>query len=304
MYLSTLIEALIQTWLMIGLGYYIRKASILSPEHFGGLSKLLLTVILPFSVLASGNQRFSNGLAHSLVLTVLIVSAYYIFSLFLSWIILRSVIKEKGKVGPSVTMTVFANTGFMGFPLVMILYGTAGLLYAAIYNLLYNLFLFSFGVKLLGGETNSISWGEILRDPLTISSILAIVLFVSPVKLPPLVQSSLEIVGDMTGPVSMMIVGAWMVGVKWRQIFLSKLPYLICVLRLLIYPFIVLSVLRVFDLRPEMLGTIVLLTALPIGSLNVIFAEKYGADVVYVNEAMLLSMIFSMISIPVIMMMV
>jgi hypothetical protein len=289
---------------MIGLGYYLKRTNILTSEHFGGLSKLLLSVILPFSVLVSGNQHYSNGLAQSLVFTVGIVGAYYILALFLSWILFRFIIKEKGKVGVSITMTVFANTGFMGFPLAMILYGPEGLLYAAVYNLLYNLFLFSFGVKLLGADTHSISWKEIVSDPLTISSILAIILFISPIKLPPFLQSTLEAVGDMTGPISMMIVGAWMVGVNWKRILLSKFAYVVCCIRLLVYPLITLLILTCFNLRPEMLGTIVLLTALPIGSLNVIFAEKYGADVVYVNETMLLSLFFSMITIPIVMMLV
>ncbi len=289
---------------MIGLGYYLKRTNILSSEHISGLSNLLLSVILPFSILASGNQYFSNGLAQSLAFTVVIVGAYYSLTLLISWLLFKWVIKEKGKVGVSITMTVFANTGFMGFPLAMILYGSKGLLYAAVYNLLYNLFLFSFGVKLLGADTRSISWKEIVSDPLTISSILAIILFISPIKLPQVIQATLEAVGDMTGPVSMVIVGAWMVGVNWKRILLSKFAYVVCFIRLLVYPLITLLILKCFNLRPEMIGTIVLLTALPIGSLNVIFAQKYGADVVYVNETMLLSLFFSMITIPVVMMLV
>lgn len=304
MYLQTLVVSLVQIGLMIGLGYYLKKTNILSSEQVDGLSNLLLSVILPFSVLASGNQHFSNGIAQSLVFTVVIVGAYYTISLLLSWLLFRFVIKEKGKVGVSITMTVFANTGFMGFPLAMILYGSEGLLYAAVYNLLYNFFLFSFGVKLLGADTKAVSWKEILSDPLTVSSILAIILFVSPIKLPPVIHSTLETIGDMTSPISMMIVGAWMVGVNWKRLFLSKLSYLICFVRLIVYPLLLLFVLRMLDLRVEMLGTIILLTALPIGSLNVIFAEKYGADVVFVNETMLLSLLFSMVSIPVVMMLV
>lgn len=304
MYIQTLMASLAQIALMIGLGYYMRKKSILSADHVKGLSNLLLSVVLPLSILSSGYQKYTLELGKSLLLTLGIVLAYYILSLLVSHLLFALVLKDKGYRGVSVTMTVFANTGFMGFPLVLMLYGSVGVLYAAVYNLLYGLFQFSFGVKEVGSGNVKVTWSDIFQSPVTISSFLSVVLFVVPWKVPSFVQAAFVTVGGMTAPISMFIVGAWMVGVNWKRIFLSKFSYLIVFIRLLAYPLLMLFILHFFNLPVEMFGTIVLITALPIGSLNVILAEKYGADVTYVNETMLLSLILSLVTIPSVMMLV
>ena len=294
----------VQIVMMIVLGYVLRKKEIISGCGVSEMSKMLLSVVLPFSVLSSGNETGTSDLAFSLLLCALVVAIYYLVSLAISYVTFKMIHKDNGRLGVSVTMAVFANTGFIGIPLAKILYGASGLMVAVVYNLLYNLFLFTVGIRLFGSKDNRPSWKEIVIDPLSISSVLAILLFLSPYKIPPVINDVLVQVGDMTVPISMMIVGAWMVDVDWTRIFSSIDSYLVCFFRLILFPIIGLLVLKPLIADEGFVGSVVLLTALPIGSLNVIFAEKYKADVNFANETMLLSMVLSLFTIPMVMTMV
>lgn len=294
----------VQIVMMIVLGYVLRKKEIISDCGVSELSKMLLSVVLPFSVLSSGNETGTSDLAFSLLSCALVVAIYYLVSLAISYVTFKTIHKDNSRLGVSVTMAVFANTGFIGIPLAKILYGASGLMVAVVYNLLYNLFLFTVGIRLFGSKENRPSWKEIVIDPLSISSVLAILLFLSPYKIPPVINDVLVQVGDMTVPISMMIVGAWMVNVDWTRIFSSIDSYLVCFFRLILFPIIGLLILKPLISDEGFFGSVVLLTALPIGSLNIIFAEKYKADVNFANETMLLSMALSLFTIPIVMTMV
>lgn len=287
---------------MILLGYIIRKFNVISAEQVKGLSNVLLTVIAPASVLSSGYQPYTKELASSLVLTFVMAVTYYVFALLITWALFTFILKNKNLRGVSVSMSVFASTGFIGFPMALMLFGEEGLLYAVVYNMVFCIIIFSVGIRLLGGKDTKTSWKSIFISPLMIASFIAVILFISPVKVPVFMQRSFEVVGNMTAPVSMMIIGAWMVGVNMKSIFSSGRSYLVIFLRLFAFPMFVLLILRLFDLSATLTGAFVLITALPIASFNVLFAEKYGGDTAYANKTMLLSLCFSIISIPIIMM--
>lgn len=301
MYISTLLTSLFQMFLMILLGFFLRKKEVITAEGVSELSRLLVAVILPLSVFASGNESCDPHLAYSLIESAVIVFAYYILAFVISFLIYKVFQKNKARLGVSITMSVFANIGFMGMPLAKILYGSDGLLIAVIYNLIYNLFLFTVGIRCFGGSSWTFSWRETFLDPLTISSVVAIVLFISPYKIPDVINSVVVQIGDMTAPISMLIIGAQMVNADWKRVFASFDSYLVCIIRLLVFPLLMLFVLKQFVTDSVLIGTIVLLTALPIGSLNAIFAEKYDADVAYVNETLILSLILSVVTIPIVM---
>ena len=303
MYIQTLLNSLLELFLMVALGFFIKKINLVNDKTINELTNVLLSILLPFSIIASGNETCSREMISNIGLSFLIVSLYYIFAFLFSLFVFHFLAKDKKTKASSVNMCVFANTGFIGIPLSQILFGTDGVIYAVIYNLLYNVFLFTIGVSLFnGGKKKDFSIKEILLDPLSITSVIAICLFFSPVKLPSTIQSFLTSIGDMSGPVSMMIIGAWVVGMDFKKIIRRPISYAVCFIRLIALPLIIYFVLSLFDLNDTLRNSIILISALPIGSLNVIFAKKYNHDVSYVNETMMLSLCLSMITIPLIVM--
>ena len=69
-------------------------------------------------------------------------------------------------------------------------------------------------------------------------------------------------------------------------------------MRLVVLPLLVYLMLLPFHLDDALVGTVILLSAVPVGALNVFLSEKYGRDRAFVNETMLLTLCLSLVTIP------
>ena len=80
----------------------------------------------------------------------------------------------------------------------------------------------------------------------------------------------------------------------------KPLCYLVSLMRLLILPLSVFFVLSLLDVDELMTDTITLISAIPVGTLNVIFSKKFGGDSHLANETMMQSLVLSVVTIPLI----
>lgn len=300
MYIETLLKSLLNLFLMVALGYGIKRFGFISERSVDELSRILLSIILPIAIVSSGLGNESDASFSSVGLSALIISLCYISFFIISFLVVKLAVKDEDKLNVSVNMCVFANTSFIGLPLVNVVFGSEGMIYCVIYNLLYNVFMFTYGITLFEGKKGKTSLKKMFLDPLSIASVLAIVLFFLPIRMPEVIETFIVSVGDLSGPLSMMIVGSWLVGVNFKAIFKRPLSYLVSFLRLLALPLVVYFVLSALGVESVMKNTIVLTSALPVGTLNVIFAKQYGKDARFVNETMMQSLCLSLVTIPLI----
>ena len=300
MYFETLIKTLLTFFLLVLFGFFIKKINLVSDKTVDELSDVLLKIILPSSIIASGFEG-KNSDIKSVWLSLVIISICYVFFFVFSFIVFRGIIKDKVKRNLAINMSVFANTGFIGFPLVNAIFGSSGMIYAVVYNLLYNIFMYTIGIRLFGDEKGrKLDIKAIILNPLTIASLFALVLFFLPLDGGGVVEDFLSTIGGMSGPLSMMLVGSWLIGVDLKSVLKKPLCYLVSLMRLLILPLFVFFVLTFLGTDEIMKNTITLISAIPVGTLNVIFAKKYGGDAVFANETMIQTLVFSVVPIPLI----
>ena len=300
MYFETLIKTLLTFFILVLFGFFIKKINLVSDKTVDELSDVLLKVILPSSIIASGFEG-KNSDIKSVWLSLVIISICYVFFFVFSFIVFRGIIKDKVKRNLAINMSVFANTGFIGFPLVNAIFGSSGMIYAVVYNLLYNIFMYTIGIRLFGDEKGrKLDIKAIILNPLTIASLFALVLFFLPLDGGGVVEDFLSTIGGMSGPLSMMLVGSWLIGVDLKSVLKKPLCYLVSLMRLLILPLFVFFVLTFLGTDEIMMNTITLISAIPVGTLNVIFAKKYGGDAVFANETMIQTLVFSVVTIPLI----
>ena len=300
MYFETLIKTLLTFFLLVLFGFFIKKINLVSDKTVDELSDVLLKIILPSSIIASGFEG-KNSDIKSVWLSLVIISICYVFFFVFSFIVFRGIIKDKVKRNLAINMSVFANTGFIGFPLVNAIFGSGGMIYAVVYNLLYNIFMYTIGIRLFGDEKGrKLDIKAIILNPLTIASLFALVLFFLPLDGGGVVEDFLSTIGGMSGPLSMMLVGSWLIGVDLKSVLKKPLCYLVSLMRLLVLPLFVFFVLTFLGTDEIMMNTITLISAIPVGTLNVIFAKKYGGDAVFANETMIQTLVFSVVTIPLI----
>ena len=276
--MSTILFSFLQMAILIVLGFVLRKTRIIDDRIQKGLSNILIYAVLPFNLISSSQYEYSKELIMALIAVALAALCYFTFSILGMRFVVSKMKMEDQERRVLVTTAVFMNTGFVGFPLMQSLFGAKGLLLASCFNMVFNLFMYSYGEHKLSGEKANAK--NMLTNPVTLATFVAIILFVIPWRMPEHIKSTIDIVSNMTVPLAMMIIGSTLSTVDYKKLFVDKLSYFSTAMRLIIFPlimvFAVVVVRHFFYMMPVTATTIVLMTALPTGSMNVIFSEKFN----------------------------
>jgi predicted permease len=110
--------------------------------------------------------------------------------------------------------------------------------------------------------------------------------------------------GDVTTPLSMIVVGAILGEMNIKEVLSSFPAYYSSVIRLLVIPFVVMGVLKLAGVGGITLGVLVMLSAMPVAANSAIISSKYGADSVFASKCIFISTVLSTLSIPLLMMFV
>ena len=282
------------------IGFTLGKKKVIDDRGRKVLNDLLLKAVLPFSIISSSQYEFSLDMVRSIGAVAVGAGLYYLLTL----VVLRIVV-FRTKIADAerrvfITTSVFANTGFVGMPIMYSLFGNAGLLLAAIYNLIYNVFFYTYGVHLLSGRKPSVS--EYL-NAVSIASVFAIALFIVPWRAPAAVVTAIDLVGNMTFPLSMIIMGSTLSTIDVKKLFSDGKSYLICFLRLILFPALMTGAMILIKgfvpVQPATLITLILMTALPSGTMSVIYSERYDCAPKFCARTVSLTLLFMVITLPV-----
>ena len=78
---------------------------------------------------------------------------------------------------------------------------------------------------------------------------IGIFLFVSKIQLPSIIQGTLNRLGSMIGPLSMLVIGMSLGNINLKSLFMEKRTYLISVLRLIVFPIVMIIILVILSRR-------------------------------------------------------
>ncbi|MGE4354640.1 MAG: AEC family transporter, partial [Oscillospiraceae bacterium] len=259
----------------------------------------LIKAVLPINIISSAGEAFSSESAYGMLIVFIISALYYAVSLILLSALTRGWQSREKFRSVFIDVIVFANVGFIGFPILGELYGSAGTLYTVAYNISYQLFFFSYGLFLLEGK-GKLSLRSLFGNSAIYVSIGSILLYLSGLRFPEFFQSTLTAVGGMMSPISMIIIGCEIANMDIRVIMKDRYSYLVSASRLLIVPLILAPVLKVVGISGTVATTAVLLSALPSGSLTVIMAQGMGDDTAFGARAVAQSTLLMLVTLPVI----
>ncbi|MDR3336717.1 MAG: AEC family transporter [Treponema sp.] len=288
-------------------GYVLQKAKMLGKDAVGTLVILLMYVALPFLLFSSFvSKRYDPGflgdMGIALALSfVLNVGMYFLARLCFAFM----------KEGPSKRIFVSAgylcNCGFMGFPMVAAFFPGASepIIFVAIFNLAYNILSWSLGIYSITGEKKFISLKNGLLNPAFLAVFIALPFFFFSSGLPGEVMTVVDFLGNMTSPLSMIIVGIRLGEIRFRELFNTPLAYLSTGVKLIAAPlatFCFLLLWRlVLPLNSVLFITLFTVMAMPAGSTVVMFAEMHGGDSQNGAKCTLLSTLLSVATIPALM---
>ena len=297
--MTVLIEKMALLVMLLALGYLCARLKLVGPEFNKGLSKLVINVFLAGMILSSVINKKLEMTGGDVAFGLLMMTLSMLICVGIGWLSPTLLRIKDGDKGMYRILAAFMNNGFVGFPLVAAVYGENAVFFASLSNIPFNLLLYTAGVMLLqkGDKNTKFSIKSVINVPI-VATLIAFVIFIFEIPMPKLVDDVADTLSAATVPLSMMCVGLSLGSVSLKEALMQPRLYGISLVRLLICPLAVWLVLRIFITNPVILGTIVILSACPSAIICTILGIQYGRDGVESSEAIFISTMLSMITIP------
>ncbi|EJO5348030.1 AEC family transporter [Clostridium botulinum] len=293
---GNIINQVLILFIIMVIGIVCRKKEILDENTNKKLSELLVKVTLPCLILSSFNYNFTGDMIKKAKMIFLYSLIIHIVLILVSGLFF---IKHNEKAKRVLKFsTIFSNSGFMGYPVLETLYGKVGIFYASIFGIPFNIFMLSLGIMIYTGKKDFKDFKSILKEPGIIATFLGIIMLVFSFSLPSSINKSLQYVGSMTTPLSMIIVGSMLVDIDVKEIFSGIEAYYGALVRLIIVPVLVYIIMILLKADRFLLEICVILEAMPTAVLATVLAEEYDADVVLATKCVFITTILSIVTIP------
>ena len=307
----------ITLFIIIIIGVYASKMKIIDATATRAMSKLLLNITQPLLIVTSfqidfESEKLMNGFTILGVSVILHISAA-VLSKFIYMPFKKN--REDKKIYE--ICSIFNNCAFLGYPVLKVIFGNdIGIFYGAFYTIFFNIFIWTYGVYLLSKENaaeqnqnpkRKLSKSSILKSTANIflntgfiASVFGVVIFIFQVKFPPVLYDSAKLVGDMTFPLSMLIIGSLIANLNFKTLFLSLKNYYYVVVKLIVLPLVVASIFCIIKADTYLIYVATIMSSMPAAANNAIFAEIYNANSELAGNLVGLSTLISIVSIPVV----
>lgn len=304
--IPVLLTNLIGLFLLLGAGFASVRANFVpaeAPPHF---SALLMKVTLPATIFTAMLRPFDASFLRDGVIMFLLG-----FGLFLSYALLSRPAAQlfrvkEGNRGMWMMCCTFCNNGFMGYPVILALFGEDGLALAAMMGISFNLLVYTLGAKQVlldtpGTGAVSLSWRKLLCTNVNAATVLGLVFFCLRIPVPTAVLTPIQHLANITTPLSMFLIGMTLARGSIGEAFRNRDVFSACLMRLLLLPMLTWAALKLFPLENVLISYVVLITmAMPAPAVSGVLAEQHGGNASLAAKIVFLSSLLCIVSIPLI----
>lgn len=294
------------------LGAIARKIHLMNDDFDALLSKLVMTVTLPGMILDSVLSNTNLPDSHTIMMMLVYSTVLYVLVCLFAWIFVRLVYRgvPRPAQGAHAYLISFGNTGFIGFAVLGAIMGNDAVLYGAVYNIPYNVFLFSAGMLFIAstGSDGAAAKKPVkeqvkaiakqLVSPCLISCFVAMFLALFGVTDSGYVGQTCNLLGQMTVPAAMLVIGSTLAKQPLRQMVNDGWSYLTSFMRLAGVPLLIFFVGGIFIHDPYILAVIVIESAMPAASSGIMMCLAYGGDTMTMSRGTFITTIFSLVTLP------
>lgn len=289
-----LIRQIAQMFCLAALGFLLFKGRKISADGSKALGNILIYLALPSVIINS----FMVIRTTEHMQGMLISAASAAVLLLLSMLISRAIFKKDAIAAFG---SAFSNPGFFGIPLIIASVGQDEVFYVACYVAFLNIGQWTWGVSLMNGQPvrEGLKAKKLIRAPFIIAILIGLVLFFSGLQLPPIISGCLSSVAALNTPLAMFTVGIYLAQTDILHMFRRTSLYLISAVRLVLIPMAAVFLLKLIpESYASMKMALLLVISCPVGSNIAVYAQLHDADYQYAVETVVLSTLFSIITIP------
>lgn len=284
-------------------GYILGKAKKASAGHLSTMSSVLIYVLSPCMIVSSFfSMEFSREALRDMGVFFLVsfaVEVAFLLSLFL-------VLKKKFHINKYRMLAIgsaLGNCGFFGMPLIKALLPDHPEVacYSSIYVISMNILVFTAAVYCLTLDKKYISLHSAIINPAVLSLLVGLLLYIigGAEYFPETVKDGINLLGKMTTPVCMLILGIRLSTIRFKELFSEPFVYLICGGKLILFPLISFAVALLLPVPYAFKASLFILGGVPCASVILNMAEIHGKEQKMSANCILLSTLLCIFTIPV-----
>lgn len=200
----------------------------------------------------------------------------------------------------------FGNCTFMGVPLLEALLpnNPEAALYSTIFFIAMSILGWTVASALITQDKKYIKPMKIVLNPAVLALIVALPLFFAKVTLPTVLNDAITLVGKMSTPLCMVIMGMRLATVKVKSIFVEPTVYVATAVKLVIMPLIGLLLTWFLPIDYALKVSFYVMCCCPVAAVVLTFAEMLNEGQKSAANVVLLSTIFSLATLPLMMLII
>lgn len=295
MIFKNMIDMQLMMFLLVAIGFFIRKKGIVNTEGRMNMIDLCLHITLPFNVLHSFLRKWDWNLFIACGVILLLSVGFNAISVFFSAVLYKK--QETNRQKSLKYGTIISNSGFLGNPMVEGIYGSEGLLYAALFMLPVRIVMWTIGIAVFLKGRKEKLWKNVLTHPCIVAIYAGVIIMVCGIQFPTFVEKTIAGISGCNTPLSMMLIGMMLAEVKPKGL-IDKTMVFYTAIRLLVIPAVVFAITAFLPLDGMLRGITVIMAGMPAPITTALLSAKYGGDEKYATGMVFLSTILSLITLP------
>lgn len=312
MSIMVVIQQMIIIFILIGIGMILFRRKLLSEEGSKQLSGLIINVTNPALLICSALDDGPKASLRELGIALAAYAAIYALLIIFAFLLPILLRVPKDLHYAYQMLTVFGNVGFIGIPLASAVLGSESLIFVSIFNLLFNILIYTLGISLLQRAAekqaaqgkavpeNNFASGRLqkLVNAGTISAVVTIIFYLGNFHVPVVISSALSYTGRATTLLSMLVLGVSVAQMTPKEIFSHPKLYLFTLLRQILVPIGCVLLMRNLIDNRLILNTMLLMAAVPAANMPLMLAKQMDMETDSISQGIILTTVLSLVTVP------
>lgn len=299
--MASVFNVILPIFALILAGYLCRRTGVLGPSAASEINRLVVWLCLPALLFEATATAVWTQIWQPQFILAYSLGTLLVFLLTLCWRLRRvGNLADASIQGLSAS---YANTGYMGIPLCLLVFGDEGLQPALIASLIVICVLFALAVvcievalqdeKSLRRATAKVLLA-LIKNPLVVAPLLGGLWALGGQALPAPLHRFIDLLASATAPCALISLGLFL---AHKQVGRSEGSVALVLIKLIAHPLITwVLAFHVLQLPPLWAAAALLLSALPTGTGPYMLAEFYRREAAVVSSTILLSTLGSLLS--------
>lgn len=296
--LWTVAQNVLTLFILIAIGFACQKCRLLNEAAVKCCANVVLYIATPCVVIQSCIREFNIAMLRGFFLVAAAAALNHLLLIWLSGWLFRG--EEEGRRRVLRFATVFSNAGYMAIPLQQALLGDEGVFYCAAYIIVFNIFMWTWGVVDMSGDKTVLSGKKLLLNPGILGVLLGLVVFVLSIPVPSVLRSAIGHMANLNTPVPMLIVGYYLAQTDLKAALRDWRSYRCLAVRLVGMPLLALGLLLLCGVRGTLLVSLMICISTPVATGTTMFATRYDRQPLLSVNLVSLSTLMAVLTMPVI----